>query len=259
MALTKEQLAARKLGIGASDAMKIVSGDWYPLWQNKTGAVPDEDLSDVFAVQLGLVTEELNLNFGERRTGATIVRRGEAIISKEYPFLRCTLDGFDVGNKTVWQAKHVNGYCKIDEVRAKYVPQVTHEMIVTGCRKAILSVIIGTFEPVFEMVDLDDFFANEYIEKAREFWGYVERKEAPPKGAPVEPPPVPSVMRVVSMEGNNAWSTFAADWLANKVPAKKFETAAKELKAMMEPDVREATGHAIKIVRTKAGLSIKEN
>jgi predicted phage-related endonuclease len=256
--LTPEQLAERKKGIGASDAAKIVSGDWFALWQNKTGAVPDEDLSDVFAVQLGVVTEELNLNWGERRTGAVIAHRGKAVVSKKHPFLRCTLDGFDVENKTVWQAKHVNGFSKIDEIRAKYVPQVTHEMIVTGCRKAILSVIIGTTEPVFEMVDLDTAFASQYIEQARDFWGYVERNEPPPQVGALATPAPPTVMRVVDMSGSNAWGSAAADWLSTKDHAKTFDKSVKDLKSMVEPDVREATGFGIIASRNKAGsISIK--
>lgn len=257
--MTPEQLQERKKGIGASDAAKIISGDWFELWQNKTGAVPDVDLSDVFAVQLGIVTEELNLNFYEKRVGHPVTRRGEVVISKEYPFLRCTLDGFDAADKAVVQAKHVNAYSKIDEVRAKYVPQVSHEMLCCGVRRAILTVIIGTNEPVRELVELDEFFINEYVEKAREFWGYVERKEPPPQASgAVSAPPPPTIMRVVSMAGNNAFGSAAADWLNSVQHAKLFKAAETDIKSMVEPDVREATGFGIKVSRNKAGsLSIK--
>jgi predicted phage-related endonuclease len=256
--LTPEAIAERRKGIGASDAGKIVSGDWHSLWLQKTGKVEPEDLSDNFAVQLGIVTEELNLRFGELRTGAKISLRGDAIISKKYPFLRCTLDGFDLDNQTVWQAKHVNGFSKIDEVRARYTPQVTHEMLVMECSKAILSVIIGTSEPVRELIELDEFFANDYIEKCREFWGYVERNEPPPQGAPIAEPPPPAVMRVVDMSGNNFWSSAAQDWIKHRDGAKAFETCQRDLKSMVEPDMREAYGAGVRITRAKNGaLTIK--
>lgn len=257
--LSPEQLVERKKGIGASEAGKIVSGDWFSLWELKTGRREDDDLSDVFAVQLGIVTEELNLNWYRRRVGNDPCRRGEAVVSKEYPFLRCTLDGFDEVEKRVIQAKHVNGFTKIADCRAKYVPQVTHEMICTNSRQAVLSVIIGTSDPALELVDYDEFFANDYIEKAREFWGYVERNEPPPQGAPIAEPPPPAVMRVVSMEGKNAWASAANDWLDHNRAAKLFKASEIDLKAMVEPDVREAAGHGIIISRNKAGsLSIKE-
>lgn len=258
--LTKEQLIERRKGIGGSDAAKIVSGEWHELWLDKTGQKEPEDLSSVFAVQLGNATEALNLAWYALKTGREVSRFGEAVICPDHPILRCTLDGFDGAEQMVIQAKHVNGFSKIEDVRARYAPQVMHEMLVCGVRRGILSVIIGTSEPVLELIELDDFWATDYIAKCHEFWGYVERNEAPPQGAPIDAPPVPAVMRVVSMEGNNAFASAAADWINHGPAAKLFDKAQKDLKAMVEPDVREATGHGIKISRNKAGsLSIKEN
>lgn len=257
--LTKEALLERRKGIGGSDAAKIVSGDWFALWQDKTGKVDPEDLSGVFAVQLGIATEVLNLNWVERLTGDTVQNRGVVVKHSDDTVLRCTLDGQLKSDDTVVQAKHVNGFSKIDEVRARYTPQVLHEMLCCGVRRGILSVIIGTSEPVLELIEMDDFWANEYIDKCAEFWKYVETDTAPPQGAPVEPPPIPTLMRVVSMEGNNAWASAAADWGNHQAAAKLFEAAQKDLKSMVEPDVREAAGHGVKITRSKAGsLLIKK-
>ncbi len=258
--LTPEQLLERRKGIGGSDAAKIVAGDWHTLWLDKTGRSQPEDLSGVFAVQMGIATEALNLMWYGRTVDTAVSRHGEVVIHPEHKFLRCTLDGFDAANNRVIQAKHCNGFSKIDDVRARYQPQVLHEMLCCGVRTGILSVIIGTNEPVLELIEADDFWANEYIGKCAEFWGYVERDEEPAQGAPALAVEIvqPSVMRVVSMEGNNAWAMGAADWLANKDAAKKFEVAVKDLKGLIEPDVREASGHGIKISRNKAGsLSIK--
>ncbi|QDP61853.1 MAG: hypothetical protein Tp139DCM904402_26 [Prokaryotic dsDNA virus sp.] len=49
--------------IGGSDVAKIMSGDWYDLWLEKTGQVKHPDLSDVFQVQLGTVTEAFNIEW----------------------------------------------------------------------------------------------------------------------------------------------------------------------------------------------------
>lgn len=49
--------------IGGSDVAKIMSGDWYNLWLEKTGQVKHTDLSDVFQVQLGTVTETFNIEW----------------------------------------------------------------------------------------------------------------------------------------------------------------------------------------------------
>lgn len=258
--LSPDAIIQRRKGIGGSDAAKIVSGDWFALWQDKTGRTEPEDLSGVWPVQLGVETEALNLAWYGLRSGHKMTRMGEVVIHPEHKFMRCTLDGWDADDLFVIQAKHVNGFSKIDEVRARYTPQVRHECIVTGAKAGILSVIIGANEPVLELIERDDFWETDYIEKCREFWGYVERDEEPPQGKPLEAAPVPKAMRVVDMSGSNAWASGAADWLANKDAAKTFKKAETDIKSMIDPDVREASGFGIKVSRSKAGsLSIKEN
>ena len=202
--LSPEAIIARRAGIGGSDSTKIVSGDWHELWLDKTGRSEPEDLSAVWPVQLGNATEALNLQWYALRSGHKMTRQGEVVICPDHKFLRCTLDGWDADDRFVIQAKHVNGFSKIDDVRARYTAQVRHESIVTGAKAGILSVIIGSNEPVLELIERDDFWESDYIERCREFWGYVERDEEPPQGKPLEAAPVPTLMRVVSMEGNNS-------------------------------------------------------
>ena len=260
LGLSPAQLAERRKGIGGSDAAKIISGEWYDLWLDKTGRKEPEDLSGVLAVMMGHATEDFNAFWYEKlHPGSKIVSRGEVEIWGERPFMRCSLDGIIDPLNAVWQAKHVNAFSKIEEVVARYTPQVTHEMIVTGCDKAVLSVFIGTDKYEAVEVGLEEFFASAYIERCVEFWGYVERDEPPP-GAPALAVPVPAEkLRKVSMEGNNRWSMFAADWLANKTAAATFDVAVKGIKALVESDVGEASGHGIIVKRDKRGLSIKES
>lgn len=259
MALSKEALLERRKGIGGSDAAKIVAGDWFSLWQDKTGRTEPEDLSGVFAVQLGIATEELNLDWYERVIGRPVTRRGEVVISAKHPILRCTLDGFDAEASLVIQAKHCGPWQKIEEVRVRYSPQVMHELICCGCTIGILSTIIGTSEPDLHRVDHDDFWANEYIESCRTFWGYVERDEPPPQGAPVDAPPVaPDKMRTVDMTGNNAFAAAAKDWKDHKAAATLFDKSVEDLKKMMLPDVKRIHGYGIETVRNKRGIATKE-
>ena len=44
----------RHMGIGGSDATRIMRGDWHTLWLEKTEKQEPEDLSRVLPVQLGL-------------------------------------------------------------------------------------------------------------------------------------------------------------------------------------------------------------
>ena len=55
--------------IGGSDAVKIMNGDWFELWEVKTGLKEPEDLSSKLAVQLGIHTEDFNLSWFEKENG----------------------------------------------------------------------------------------------------------------------------------------------------------------------------------------------
>ena len=169
MALTKEALLLRRQGIGGSDAAKIMGTDedWYKLWLDKTGRSEPEDLSGVWPVQLGTVTEELNLDWYERKTGRPVTMRGAVVICGQHPILRCTLDGLDEAVPAVLQAKHVNAFSKIEEVTARYSWQVLHEMITCEVPNGFLSVIVGAAEPVLVPIEYDDFTAGMYIDRRR--------------------------------------------------------------------------------------------
>ena len=100
---------------------------------------------------------------------------------------------------------------------------------------------------------LDPIYANELLDRAKAFWACVESL-TPPVALPSIAAPIPvDAMREISMEGNNAWSEHAATWLTNKAAAKAFETASKEIKALVPNDVRKATGYAIAVSRSKNG------
>lgn len=265
LGLTPAQLLERRKGIGGSDARKIVDGEWYELWLDKTGRKEPEDLSRVLAVQMGNATEEFNAYWYTLTTGRYVTCRGMVRQSRAHPFMRCSLDGLACDDDkpvhdadTVWQAKHVNAFSKIEEVVARYTPQVTHEMIVCGLSMAVLSVFIGTDKYEAVEIEIDEFFAAQYVESCKRFWGFVERDEEPPGGPALAVPTAPEKMRKVSMADSNVWGNYAALWLSHKLPAEVFADATKRLKELVEADVSEASGHGIIAKRDKRGLSIKE-
>ncbi len=209
-------------------------------------------------MQLGIVTETLNLNWYAHSVERPVTRRGQVCVSERFPILACTLDGFDEGLRGPVQAKHCNPFRK--DAREAYTPQVMHEMIVTKTEKAILSIIYGTNEPVYELVEFDEMFADDYVRKCQEFWQFVLDDKEPPGAPALAPPEGPKLMRRMDMSGSNAWAANAADWLQTKKAAATFEAAAKELKGLVEPDVSEAFGAGLVAKRNKAGaLSIKES
>ena len=88
--------AARRLGIGGSDANIIMGGDEdkiLRLWREKRGEVEPENLDDVLPVQMGVFTEPFNAAWFERTTGKRVISRGDTRVSEEHPWMRCNLDG----------------------------------------------------------------------------------------------------------------------------------------------------------------------
>lgn len=264
--LTPEQLAERRKGVGASDAAKILAGGeaWVELWKDKTGREIPKRIMSEWDAAIRHITESLQCDWYEHKTGIKIVERGKACIYKGWPVLRCTLDGtsYTAPGFDVFECKHVSSFTPdaMNWAIDKYTPQLQHQMIVCGTDTGIMSVMVGMKEPELVNFTLDPFFAEAYITRCREFWNYVETDTPPPGAEAMSAPIPPEAFKVISFEGNNAFADFATDWLASQKAAKSFEKAAKGIKEMIPADVKEATGHGLKVVRSKAGsLSIKEH
>jgi hypothetical protein len=58
------------------------------------------------------------------------------------------------------------------------------------------------------------------------------------------------------MSESNLWASLAADWLSNISASRVCDKAAKDLRAMVEPDVGHAYGHGIEIRRAKDGRAL---
>ena len=247
--------------IGGSDANTILSGSperVLRLWREKRGEEAAEDLSDNLAVMLGCWSEDFNRQWYERTSGLRVSRVGEQVISVEHNWRSATLDGYVGKIGAVFEAKHTNGFAKPEEVLARYMPQLQHNMAVALCDRAVLSVIFGNSKwEVFEIA-ADWLYQEDLLDAEERFWECVQSGE-PPVALPPPPQPKPIGVREVCLEGSNAWSSAAADWLNNREAARKYQSAVASLKELVEPDVARAFGHGIEARRSKAGaLTIKE-
>lgn len=256
--LSAAALAARKSRIGGSDAGKIVSGDWLPLFLEKTGRTEPEDLTWVLPVQMGIVTEELNIDFFEHATGHKVFGRGEVYTHPNHAYIGATLDGLAlIGNKpAIVQCKHVSAFAKVEEVEQRYYPQVSHEMLVTGASVAFLSVFLGTMKHEIIEVRRDRDYTNRLLDLEVEFWNYVLRNEQPPDKEGLAAPVKPETFRTVDMSQSNSWCDHAAFWLENIDASRRCDKAAKELRALVEPDVGVAFGRGVEVKRAKDGKAL---
>ena len=169
----------RPTGIGGTDAIRLVAGEWKDLWLEKTGAVERKDLSSVLPVQLGIFTEEFNRRWYQEVSGERVVNIGNIFTHTQYDYIYGSLDGVAKGK--VFEAKHVNAFVKDQNIIDKYYPQVQHYMMVTGFSKAVLSVLRGNLGYNVFTIEKDKPFQKKLEIACHLFWFHVMNKIQPPE------------------------------------------------------------------------------
>ena len=259
--LTQTQLAQRDGKLTASRVSALMSGDpekILNLWRGMIGdpSYIEPDLSGVWPVRLGEISEPLNLEWYSRKQGP-ISRAGEVVIGNP-DWMACTLDAWDVQRNCPVECKHVGGREPLETIVARYTPQTTWQMLVTKSTECALSVIMGANEPIVEYLPLDSEYAAELVKRGEQFMACVESL-TPPVSLPAVAAPVVAA-KTYNMTGNNVWGNYAAAWLGSRDAAQKNKDAEKELKLLMPADGAKATGHGITISRNRAGsLALRED
>jgi hypothetical protein len=267
--LTQPQLNDKETYIGGSNAKDIADGNWLKVY-NQIALGESEDLSRIFKVQLGHITEEFNLTWFAHENDWMLPANRDtvAIRNKDYPYIGCLPDCImhkDGGQEAVIDAKHTAAeapWWDKKKVAEYYFPQAQHNMIACGIHEFWLSVIFGNEGPVPIQIEYDEMWARKYIGLCNAFWGHIERKEPPEAGEKLKVPEIKlDDMRELDMTTTNMageWKTVAIKFLTYRDGAVLFEEAKKILKSLVPEDVKKATGNGIVITRDKRGLFVKE-
>jgi len=201
-------LAARRTGIGGSDAAKIVLGpeqykyaDPGALYLDKIGEGPEEEEPSL-AARHGTYCEEFVAQLWEEATGLKVRRMNIMLRSPEHPFMIADIDRKVVGRreglecKTMgefaarmkitdeetgeasWIDKFVEGDMETTFSRVpQWYCQVQHYMAVTGWDMWHLGVLIGNRKFLHYDIPRDQAWIDEMIRQEEEFWNHVERRE----------------------------------------------------------------------------------
>lgn len=180
----QEWLAARRQGIGGSDAAAILGASRWrtraDVWLDKTGQAPES--VENAAMHWGTVLEPVIRKEYEQRTGS-LVMLPEMMQSTAHPFMLANLDGIADGKKIleIKTARTPDGWGEpgTDEVPLEYAAQVHHYMIVTGYKVADVAVLIGGSDFRIYTVEADKELHQAMIEREREFWHMVETMTMP--------------------------------------------------------------------------------
>ena len=170
----------RKQGIGGSDATRLYNGDWHDLYLEKIGEKEPDDLSDVLPVQMGIHTEDFNIDWFTRQTGIEVVGRQIQIFSRKYPFMYCNIDGVLSEPKALLECKHTNAFTNEVKTAEKYKAQLQHYLMIYGASKIYLSIIFGNMKYGIVEVLPDKKFQNELESAEVLFWHLVQTKQPPP-------------------------------------------------------------------------------
>ncbi len=181
MADEKKWLEARRAGIGGSDASIIVGlNRWkspFQLWLEKMGKAEPEDLSGNEYVYWGKVLEEAVADRFCELTGKKVQRRG-LLQMDDYSYIRASVDRMVAGENAGLECKTCNGFSakewEDDEVPAAYYVQCQHYMMVTGCERWYIAVLIGGNHFVWKEIPRNDHEIDLLLQAEIDFWHKVE-------------------------------------------------------------------------------------
>jgi predicted phage-related endonuclease len=255
----------RTLGIGGSDAKRIIDGDWHSLWLEKTKRVEQVDLSDVLPVQIGIATEKLNLDWLERcleksHCEHTKIKRDITLEQKD--FMMSHLDGLIEESNIVVEAKHTYENNNLENVAQYYYCQMQHYMMHSGANETYLTVFFGNRNHDWTSIESDPEFQKTLYKAEMAFWKYVEEDKEPKDFAPIEQPKEIKLdgMRTLNMKDNQQMNTLITSLKECKPYVAKHKEIVTDIKNLVPDDCRKAIGNGVVISRSKKGtLTLREN
>lgn len=166
--------------IGGSDLNQILSDDWEDLWEVKVGLKKPKDLSNVLPVQMGIVTEDLNILWFSKSTGKGVVgkQRQFKVNLLSVPF-KGTVDGCIEGENCILEAKHTNANNSMTKVMQYYKPQMQLYCGLSQSKGCYLSVIFGNNRWESDFMCFDEDYFNKLVGITSTFWGYVTSNTRP--------------------------------------------------------------------------------
>lgn len=180
-----EWLEYRRKSIGGSDASSIIGlNPWsspYAVWADKLGKIPPKE--DNEAMRQG---RDLEFYVAERfceATGKKVRRENNILINPDYPFAHANVDRMVVGEDAGLECKTTSALnmknFKNGAFPDTYYVQCVHYMMVTGCKKWYLAVLVLNREFMVFEIERDEEEIAALAESEAEFWRLVEEKSSP--------------------------------------------------------------------------------
>lgn len=178
-------LEHRNLSIGGSDASAIIGlNPWaspYSIWAEKLGKLPPKEENE--AMRLGRDLEEYVARRFTEATGKKVRRENNIIINPEYPFAHANVDRLIVGEDAGLECKTTSSLntkkFKNGEYPDNYYVQCVHYMMVTGCQRWYLAVLVLGQGFYHYTIERDEEEIKALAKSEEDFWNLV-LTETPP-------------------------------------------------------------------------------
>ena len=279
--LSEKNLAERKLKVTGTDICILADGDpekVFKLYKEKTNQLPPDDLTKVWPVIMGHITETANLEWQEMENNFLIRHRqqvidGEKVTDekeKKYNFMRCTIDGAIEpykGAVAVIDAKFTFGRPRKDEEYKDVIPRLMkyyspqlhwnafllENYLKRPVKYGLLSFIKAGDKPLLEEMKIDKDYQKELIEVGNYFHNCVVHG--------FDPVDLPSIQDFVpegdlipiSMEQDEKWKQFANQIIQTDGANRIYKEACDGLKKLVPDNAKECFGHGVKIKVQKNG------
>ena len=181
----EEWLQHRQKSIGGSDASSIIGlNPWsspYTVWADKLGKLPPKE--DNEAMRQG---RDLEFYVADRfceATGKKVRRENNILINPDYPYAHANVDRMVVGEDAGLECKTTSALnmrnFKNGAFPDTYYVQCVHYMMVTGCKKWYLAVLVLNREFMVFEIERDEEEIKALAKSEEEFWRLVEAKTSP--------------------------------------------------------------------------------
>lgn len=233
-----EWLQQRQKSIGGSDASSIIGlNPWsspYAVWADKLGKIPPKE--DNEAMRQGRDLEAYVAQRFCEATGKKVRRENNILINPDYPFAHANVDRMVVGEDAGLECK-TTSTLNIKNFRNgafpdTYYVQCVHYMMVTGCKKWYLAVLVLNKEFMVFEIERDEEEIEALAKSEAEFWRLVESESAPAADGSTSTSDTISVLYPES--NDEAVNLFAYDselqqYMALSAQIKEFEKLKDEM------------------------------
>ncbi len=237
-------LEMRRNKIGASDAPIIMDvSPWktpYQLWEEKLKLRPDQ--AENSAMRRGKQLEKAALREFESITGIMMIEQMVSVHPIRQ-WMMATLDGIDLDQKNIVEIKcagREDHQMALDgEVPKKYVPQLQHQLEVTGLEKAYYFSFDGKQGKVLEIYR-DDTYIKKLLEREERFWECMQTLQAPKLCA-----------RDYVEKCDEVWVSAAEEWIRCQEELEALKAKEEDLRKQFisMSESRNCVGGGIKLSR----------